>query len=177
MLKYGQIQQHTLTNNRNRFEPIGEYSIPMALSQIGKFENLNKTNWQVFGWVTFILFLKFQKDDLGINYVFSLEGETLITVRISKNIFDILNQLSKSCRDFEQSSIQMPSEKSKEFKFNTIETLWFAPLVVFFDFESFLATPPEPTPTSNTETLVVHQSSGYAFLSKEKGHPAPRVLF
>ncbi len=77
---------------------------------------------------------------------------------------EILKQHLKSCRDFEPASIQMPSEKSKEFKFNNIKALWFAPLVVYFDFESFLANPSEPSPTSNTEILEVHQPSGYAFV-------------
>ncbi len=169
-------------------------------------------------WVSiFHLFLKIQKIDFDINYAFSLEGETLIPVRISENAFvfivdmllitdghvhhyvlmkditkfvcsmdskhyktallfcrkyvhlfgneDILKQHLKSCRDFEppEASTQMPSEKSKEFKFNNNKALWFAPLAVYFDFESFLAASSEPIPPSNSEILEVHQPSGYAF--------------
>ena len=38
-----------------------------------------------------------------------------------------------------------------------------APLIVHFDFESFLTTPSELSSTNKTETVEVHQPTGYAF--------------
>ena len=56
--------------------------------------------------------------------------------------------------------IQMPSPNQSMYKFSKLSATWFVPLVIYFDFESFLrpvASCAGPSNTANTRAIERHE--------------------
>ncbi len=80
----------------------------------------------------------------------------------------------RSCNLHNAATIVMPTEEKKKLVFNNYKTRSFMPLVINFDFESIL----EPISTcsnnltrSGTDTIELHEPSGFAFFVVEHGNP------
>ena len=61
--------------------------------------------------------------------------------------------------------IQMPSPDQSMYKFSKLSATWFVPLVIYFDFESFLrpvASCAGPSNTANTRAIERHEPCGFA---------------
>ncbi len=65
-----------------------------------------------------------------------------------------------SCLTFDAAIVQLPKEEQKFYKFHNFKALWFAPLVVYFDLESFLA--PMTNSRGQSTIFECHKPSGYA---------------
>ena len=81
------------------------------------------------------------------------------------------------CKDHSPALVRMPGENSNIYKFNNWSALWFAPLVIYFVFESFLW----PVPTcslsgnvSSSSTIEFHESCGFALTVVEHNNPKPK---
>ena len=81
------------------------------------------------------------------------------------------------CKDHSPARVRMPSENSNIYKFNNWSALWFAPLVIYFDFKSFL----RPVPTcslsgnvSSSYTIEIHEPCGFALTVLEHNKPKPK---
>ena len=71
----------------------------------------------------------------------------------------------------------MPSEYSNIYIFNKWSALWFAPLVIYFDFESFL----RPVSAcslrgnvSSSSTIEIHELCGFALTVVQHNKPKPK---
>ena len=72
--------------------------------------------------------------------------------------------------------IHQPSENSNIYKFNNWSALWFAPLVIYFDFVSFLRSAPTCSLSGNvssSSTKEINEPCGFALTVVEHNNPKP----
>ena len=73
--------------------------------------------------------------------------------------------------------IRMPTTSNKSHKFNNWSATWFAPLVIYFDFESILkpvASCPARSESNSTRSFEMHEPCGFAIAVIEHGDPQPK---
>ena len=72
----------------------------------------------------------------------------------------------------------MPSAEkgTNRYEFKNLQALWFVPLVIYFDFESFLkpvdSCPDNPS-QSSTRDVQKHKACGYSLAVIEHGNSQP----
>ena len=88
------------------------------------------------------------------------------------------NEHVTSCGEYSPAVVKMPSPENNLYKFYNWSGTWFAPFVIYFDFESFLRPIPlTETPTSSssssTNTIEVHEPCGFCLTVIEHGNSIP----
>ena len=72
--------------------------------------------------------------------------------------------------------IRLPTTSNNLYKFNNWPATWFAPLVIYFDFESILkpvVSCPPSSESASTRSIEIHESFGFAIAVIEHGNPQP----
>ena len=73
--------------------------------------------------------------------------------------------------------VRMPKPDNNLYKFTNWSATWFAPLVIYFDFESFLKPVASCAPSeerASSRPNEVHEPCGFALTSIEHGNPEPK---
>ena len=73
--------------------------------------------------------------------------------------------------------IRMPKPDNNLYKFTNWSATWFAPLVLYFDFESFLKPVASCAPSeerASSRPIEVHEPCGFALTAIEHGNPEPK---
>ena len=73
--------------------------------------------------------------------------------------------------------IRMPKTSNNLNNFKKWSATWFARLVIYFDFESFLkpvSSCPASSESASTGSIEIHEPSGFAIAVIEHGNPQPK---
>ena len=105
-------------------------------------------------------------------------------LRLCRNCFYLShNDLSyfedhvESCGKNAPAVIRMPKPDNNLYKFTNWSATWFAPLVIYFDFKSFLKPVASCAPSeerASSRPLQVHEPSGFALTVIEHGKREPK---
>ena len=82
-----------------------------------------------------------------------------------------------ACRNHAPATIKMPGDDKNSFRFKNFKARWFAPITIYFDFESFLmpvSSCPANPDASSTEVIEQHIPSGFALTLIENGYSTPK---
>ena len=78
------------------------------------------------------------------------------------------------CGNNPSAVIRMPTTSNNLYKFNNWSATWFAPLVIYFDFESIfkpVASFPARSESASTLSFEIHEPCGFAIAVIEHGNP------
>ena len=81
------------------------------------------------------------------------------------------------CNDNSSNFVRMPSENSNIYKLNKWSALWFPPLVIYFDFESFLRPVSACSLSENvssSSTIEIHEPCGFALTVVQHNKQKPK---
>ena len=81
------------------------------------------------------------------------------------------------CGNIPPAVIRMPKPDNNLYKFTNWSATWFAPLVIYFDFESFLKPVASCAPSeerASSRPIEVHEPCGFALTVIEHGNPEPK---
>ena len=120
-----------------------------------------------------------------LKFICEIKGCKYRTIaRLCRNCFHISwsdethEQHIQCCKDHEPALVVMPSAEkgTNRYEFKNLQALWFVPLVIYFDFESFLkpvdSCPDNPS-QSSTRVLQKHEACGYSLAVIEHENSQP----
>ena len=102
--------------------------------------------------------------------------------KICRNCFhvcytgEIYDRHIQTCFQNEAATIKLPDETNNLLEFTNYQSRWFAPYVIYFDFESLikpLATCSSSAAVSSSEIIEQHEPCGYCLVVIEHGNPEP----
>ena len=82
-----------------------------------------------------------------------------------------------SCLQHEPAVVKMPKPEKNKLKFTNLGSLWFAPVVIYFDLDSIIQ-PVAGSQNAKQQTSIteIYQPSGFCLLGIDNGNPNPILL-
>ena len=160
------MNPETSSPNPMTHQPVGDFDMPMAFNQIPRFQNLNKVQINVFRYrkkdliplrtskrqeLPFILDFLFLRDGQVYHYVLIQDLKILVNslkqvprssselCRYCFHVYctaEIYETHFEACIRNEATTIKLPDETKNYLQFGIYQCRWFAPYVMYFDFES-----------------------------------------
>ena len=140
----------------------------------------------------FILDLLLLSDGQAYHYVLIKDLKILISnlkqqvprssSKICRNCFhvcytaEIYERHIETCMQNEAAAIKLPDETKNELQFQNYQSRWFAPYVMYFDFESLIrpvATCSNTSDRSSSEIIERHEPCGFCLVVIEHNNPEP----